>query len=183
MSRRRFAVVTAAILVSAFAFVAQAALRGIEGGRVKIEGNARPALGKFPGRINGVSVKEEGDNLVFTADLASKLDMGVRADHTKEAFEIGKFGTAKLSVEKAKLKMPADKEKVSGAVSAKLTLRGVTKPVNVKYTASRTGSDYHVKSASFTFKYTDFGVPEIKKMALKVDPEVTITVEGIKLRE
>jgi polyisoprenoid-binding protein YceI len=86
-------------------------------------------------------------------------------------------------VEKSKLKMPADKEKVSGTVSAKLTLRGVTKPVNVKYAASRTGSDIHIKSASFTFKYTDFGVPEIKRMALRVDPDVTITVERVKLRE
>jgi hypothetical protein len=46
----------------------------------------------------------------------------------------------------------------------------------------RTGSDYHIKSASFSFNYTDFGVPKICRLSLCVEPLVKISIDGMKLR-
>jgi len=162
---------------------AHAALTSIEPGEVKIEGVAKPALGAFVGYLQDVSASEIGPNLVFTGDLQKNLDMRLRGRHTKEAFETKKHASVKLSVEKNKLKMPADNERVDGEVDGRLTLHGVTKTVKVAYTVKRTGSDYHIKSASFSFKYTDFGVHKICRLSLCVEPLVKISVDGMKLRE
>ena len=55
--------------------------------------------------------------------------------------------------------------------------------MTVSYTAKRTGSDIHIKDASFPFDYTKFGVEKICKLGVCVDPEVTIKVSRMKLRE
>lgn len=180
---RRLSVIASVVLVVTVALTAHAALTTIEPGEVKIEGRAKPALGRFVGYLPGVSASEVGPNLVFSGDLQSNLDMRLRGRHTKEAFETSKYASVKLSVEKSKLKMPADNERVDGEVDGQLTLHGVTKTVKVAYTVKRTGSDYHIKSASFSFNYTDFGVHKICRLSLCVEPLVKISIDGMKLRE
>ncbi len=181
---RRIAVVAAAVTLTTIAFASNAALSSVEKGSVKIEGVAKPGLGKFDGKSTDISAKEEGGKIIFTADLKSKLDMGLRASHTRECFKTEKHPVAKLVVDKSKLKMPEDNGNVSGKVTGQLTLAGVTKPVEVSYKVSRTGSDYHVKGGSFSFNYTDFGVEKICKLGVCVEPNVTITIsKPIKLRD
>lgn len=199
---RRIAVAAVAVCLTTVAMSADAAFSGIDKGTVKVEANAK-LLGKFAGKVTGVSVAESGGNLVFSSDLSDKLDMGVRQSHCKEVFEVdqnkedkdkkdesaekkrkkakGRFVT--LTVDKSKLKIPADKETVSGEVSGDLKLRGVTKSVKVKYTVSRTGTDYHISDTKFSFNYTDFGVEKICKATICVDPLVSITVDGVKIRD
>ena len=180
---RRIAVAAVAVSLTTFAIAADAAFSGVEKGHVKVEGVAKPGLGAFSGEVDGVSVKEEGGKLIFTADLEDRLKMGLRQDHCKKAFETSKHRSVKLAVDKSKLKLPADNEKASGEVTGDLTLHGVTKPVKVKYTVARTGSDYHIKEAKFSFNYTDFGVEKICKIGVCVEPTVSITVNGVKVRD
>ena len=180
---RRIAVASVAVCLTTFAIAAHAAFKGIDKGHVKIDAVAKPGLGAFSGDVEGVDVKEDGGKLVFTSDLEGRLKMGLRQDHCKKAFETGKHRNVKLVVDKSKLKLPADKEKASGEVSGDLTLHGVTKPVKVTYSVSRTGSDYHIKEAKFSFNYTDFGVEKICKLGVCVEPAVTITVNGVKVRD
>ena len=180
---RRIAVAAVAVCLTTFAIAADAALTGVDKGHVKIDAVAKPGLGAFSGEVNGVDVKEAGGKLVFSSDLEGRLKMGLRQDHCKKAFETGKHKSVTLTVDKSKLKMPADKGKESGEVTGDLKLHGVTKPVKVKYTVSRTGSDYHIKEAKFSFDYTEFGVEKICKLGVCVEPTVTITVDGVKVRD
>ncbi len=179
---RRTAWVAAAIMTVSTLALAGKGFRGIERGQFKCEGKAGPGL-SFSGDGDDIDAKEEGGKLVFTTDLR-KLKMGMRQSHTREAFEVDKFPEAKLTIEKDKVKIPGDKEEVNGSVKAQLTLHGVTGPVNVKYKVSRTGSDYHIKDASFSFDYTNFKVEKICKVGVCVDKDVTIKLKKkIKIRD
>jgi polyisoprenoid-binding protein YceI len=180
---RRIAVAAVAVCLTTFAIAADAAFSGVDKGHVKIDAVAKPGLGAFSGEVSGVDVKEAGGKLVFSADLESRLKMGLRQDHCKKAFETEKHKSVTLTVDKSKLKMPADNAKESGEVTGDLKLHGVTKPVKVTYKVSRTGSDYHIKEAKFSFNYPDFGVEKICKLGVCVEPSVTITVEGVKVRD
>jgi len=181
---RRTALIAAAVLTVASMSLADGKHKKcIERGALSIEGVAKPGLGAFNGESDDVDVKDEGGKFVFTTDL-NKLKMGLRASHTKAAFEIDKYPTAKLTVDKDKLKIPEDNQEVSGDVKAELTLHGQTHPVTVHYKAKRTGSDYHIREASFTFKYIDFKVEKICKLAVCVEPDVNIKLsKHIKLRD
>jgi hypothetical protein len=181
---RRIAVAAAAITLSTFALVGHAALTDAGKGSIKIEGVAKPGLGAFSGDSSDISAREDGGKLIFTANLKNNLHMGLRASHTHECFKTEKHPTATLTVDKSKLKMPEDNQEVHGKVTADLKLAGVSKPVEVNYTVSRTGSDYHVKKADFTFDYTKFGVEKICKVGVCVDPNVKISIDKpIKLRD
>lgn len=182
MRRSRSAFAAAAVALT-FALVAQADLQSAGKGEVKIEAVAKPALGKFAGSLDDISASEKDGKLVFVADLPRGLKMGMRDSHTREAFRTGKHKNVKLVVDKDKLKFPEDNKKVEGEVSGDLTLHGVTKSVKVKYSAKRTGSDYHLNGSSFSFNYTDFGVEKICKLSVCVEPLVTIRVERLKLRQ
>jgi polyisoprenoid-binding protein YceI len=169
-----------------FSVAASAGLTSIEAGKFKVEGAAKPKIGprlSFDGKGH-VSAKEEGDKVVFEADL-KRLDMGERTEHAKEDFECKKHPVARLVVDKSAIKIPEDNKKSEGQVSGMLTLHGETKPVKVSYKVARTGSDYHVKSASFSFDYTAFGVAPICRFGktICVEPTVKVTVSGLKLRD
>lgn len=180
---RRIAVAAAAVSLTTFAIVANAAFHGADKGHVKIEAVAESPVGAFSGKLDGVDVKEHDGKLIFSSDLSSRLKMGLRDKHCKEAFEVGKHKQVKLTVDKSKLKLPADNDKVRGEVTGDLTLRGETRPVKITYSASRTGSDYHIKEAKFSFDYTKFKMEKICKMTVCVEPQVTITVTGVKVRD
>lgn len=196
LRRSRIALAAVALSVTTLAFAAHAKLVSVDKGTVTVKGVAKPALGEFTGTVKGVTAKEEGDKIVFLANLTLGLDMGLRDSHTREAFKIKKKKEEqasegsddtriKLSIDKDKLKMPADGAKdEEGSVPAKLTLNGKTIDIpKVAYTVSRTGSDIHIKKASFTFDYTKLGVAQIKQMGLRVEPTVTVTLKGMKLRD
>jgi polyisoprenoid-binding protein YceI len=183
MFRRSRSAFAAAAVALTFAFVAQADLENAGEGKVEIHAVAKPALGKFSGELDGVTAKERDGKLVFVAELPRGLKMGMRDSHTREVFKVDKHKQVKLSVDKSKLTFPEDNKKVEGEVKGDLTLHGVTKPVTVKYVAKRTGSDYHLKGTSFSFNYTDFGVEKICKLSVCVEPQVTIRVDKLKLRQ
>lgn len=172
--------------VCTFSAVASADLSSLSEGRFKIEGAAKPKIGprlNFDGK-GSVRGEQQGDKIVFIADLKNKLDMGERTAHAKEDFECNKHPDAKLVVEKSAIKMPEDQKETSGHIKGELTLHGVTKPVRVHYTTKRMGSDYAVRG-SFHFKYTEFGIKPICRFkgSICVEPDVKVSVAGLKLRE
>jgi hypothetical protein len=195
--RSRTALAAAALAVSSLALVAHAGeFSNLDVGKVKIEA-AASGLGKFDGDLSSVTVKETGGKLVFTANLTCGLDMGVRDSDTRKKFKIGdkdlcddkqgnkdKLAFGKLTVDKDKLKVPEDKKEVSSSVPGTLKLPTGEIPVKVDYTVSRTGSDYHIKSAKFTFDYTK-AVPKICLPGgiVCVKPDVTVRLGKMRLRE
>jgi polyisoprenoid-binding protein YceI len=185
LSRSR-SVLAVLFSVCTFSAVASADLTHLSEGKFKIYGAARPKIGpqlKFDGK-GSVKGEQRGDKIVFTADLKNKLDMGERTKHAKEDFECDKHPDAKLSVEKAAIKMPEDQKVSEGEVKGDFTLHGVTKSVKVTYKAKRMGSDIAVKG-NFSFKYTDFGMKPICRFGktICVEPDVRVTVEDVKFRE
>jgi polyisoprenoid-binding protein YceI len=192
MFRRRIAF---AALFSAltFSFVASADLALSGEGKFRIDGAAKPKIGprlKFDGRGTITSAKVEGGNLVLKADLVAKdkdgkdkFDLGERTEHAREDFRCKDHPTATLTVPRAELKVPEDKQELEGTVTGQLKLKGQTKPVTVKYKVKRAGGDVFVKDAKFDFNYTDFGMEPICRFgkSICVEPKVFITVKYLKL--
>lgn len=174
---RRTAVIAVAACLTSIALAAQAMSGG--GGHIEVEASASPALGRFSFESNDLKVTEADGKLVFVTNLGG-MKMGLRKGHTHEAFEVPKHPNAKLTVDKAKLKIPTSGTE-KGNVPGELTLHGVTRPVNVKYTVTAEGSGYKV-GGSFSFKYEDFKVSKICKVGVCVDPEVKVSVSDVKVK-
>lgn len=174
---RRTAVIAVAACLTSIALAAHAMSGG--GGHIDVQGSASPALGAFNFESNDVKVSETDGKIVFVTNLGG-MKMGLRKSHCHEAFEVPKHPNAKLTVDKSKLKIPAAGATEKGTVQGEFTLHGVTKPVNVKYTATADGSGYKV-GGSFSFKYEDFKVSKICKVGVCVDPEVKVTVDSVKV--
>jgi hypothetical protein len=192
LSRSRSLLAAVLVSVCTFSLVASAAnWEGAGKGTFAIKAMAKPPVLKafsFEGKggPEAVEGKQDGDKLVFTASLGG-LDMGERQEHTEKAFKpkSKEHGKATLTVDKAKLKLPADQKEIEGSVQGTFNYRGADETVTVSYTGSRTGSDFHVKSATFSFEYTKHNVEEICQFGgtICVQPKVFVTVKGVKFRE
>jgi hypothetical protein len=191
LSRSRSLLAAVLVSVCTFSLVASAANWEPAGkGSFTVKGTAKAPIGKidFGGKSGPAAVegKQDGDKLVFTASLGG-LDMGERQEHTEKAFKpkSKEHGKATLTVDKAKLKLPADQKEIEGSVQGTFNYRGADETVTVSYTGSRTGSDFHVKSATFSFEYTKHNVEEICQFGgtICVQPKVFVTVKGVKFRE
>jgi hypothetical protein len=181
--RRMFGVV---LMVMAAPAVATADLETPSAGEFRLAGAWKPKIGprvRFDGK-GPVTAREEDGVLRFSADLR-RLDTGESTDHTKEAFEVSRYPIAELRVATDDLEIPADGARVTSSASGTLTLHGKTRIVEVSYIVTRTGADYHIRSASFRFDYTKFGVPRICRFVGNVcaEPMVDITVAGLRLRD
>jgi hypothetical protein len=134
------------------------------------------------GKGGPVTAKEADGMIIFETKM-EKLDMGKRNDHTKKEFRCDTHKTATLTIAKSALKVPEDGKTAKGVVTGKLKLNGVPNDVKVNYEVKRTGSEYEVKTASFSFDYTKFGVGQICKFAVCVANNVDITVSNLKLAD
>lgn len=129
-----------------------------------------------------ITAKEADGKVIFETKM-DKLNMGKRNDHTKQEFRCDQHKTTTLTVAKSALKVPEDGKTAKGVVPGKLTLNGATNDVKVNYEVKRTGSQYEVKSASFSFDYTKFGVAQICKLGVCVANNVDISVSNLKLAD
>lgn len=191
---RRSTTVQSAVALSlmTFALAAHAGLASLTKGTAEVHAAAK-GLGGFDGKLGEISATEKDGRLVFSANLTQGLDMGIRNRDAFKRFKIvtkeevgeGKRPTfAKLTVDRDKLKFPEDKKELKGRAPATLTLAGKSVPVTVEYKVSRTGSDYHLKEASFTFNYKAI-IPEIclPGGVVCVKDAVTIQLKQLKLRD
>ena len=189
---RGFVAAAALASVTTFALISQAALSVIAETDIEVKASAKSTIGgpavDFSGTTSSLKVNDDGSKLTFTSDL-NKLDLGLRKSHFVKHFECDKHGEIKLVIEKSKLKAP-EKGSADGSVQGTLTLHGVSKPVTVNYAVKREGSDLLLgkgyglsKPLTFSFKYKDFGVKEIKEMSLFVQDPVVVTINKLKLRD
>jgi len=129
------------------------------------------------------SVKEEGDKLVFTSNVADgELNMkDGRQKHTvgdDSKLGLKKGQKVRLTIEKSKLTFPDAGKEASGSAPGKLSMLGKDSNVTVKYSVKEDGGKYVIKSASFEFDYTKH-VADGKKVCLMlvcVKPTVSITI-------
>jgi polyisoprenoid-binding protein YceI len=135
-----------------------------------------PAGLAIEGQGGDVQVHEKDGHLAVTVGLNSlKTGIDLRDRHMKEKYlETGKFATATLTVDTAKLRRPSG-EKVSADVDGTLSLHGVTKQVRVHYVASGDPKNVQI-DGSVHLKMTDYGIVVPSYLGVTVKPDVDIKV-------
>lgn len=144
------------------------------------------AVGPAGLKINGSSgkpeAKEAGGQIVFSSSVAEiKSGISLRDKHTKKYLKADRFPSVELRVQRSALKMPADQKTATGAVKAELTLAGVTKPVTVNYSSSKSGDTYAV-DGRFDVDIRQHGIEVPCYLGVCVEPTVKVTAK-LKLRE
>jgi polyisoprenoid-binding protein YceI len=178
---RRSILVALVLSVLSVALVASAKLRSIGDAEVRALA-VGPAGMKINCKSTGLEVDEKDGKLVVKALLTDiKTGIGLRDKHLRGYLETDKYPHATLTVEKSKLKLPADDKTTQGSASGQFTLRGVTKPITFSYKAKRTGSDYHVQGLT-EIDIRDHKVEVPCYLGVCVKPEVKIKVK-FKLRD
>jgi polyisoprenoid-binding protein YceI len=89
--------------------------------------------------------------------------------------ETDKFPTAELTVVRSALQMPQDRAEVNATATAQMTIHGQTKPVTIRYRATRAGTTYRVQGTTH-LNMNDYGVNVPSYMGVTVKPDVDITV-------
>jgi polyisoprenoid-binding protein YceI len=180
---RRFKLLSLAALVALMtvALVAAAKLESIGNPDVQFRA-VGPAGLKIDGRSSLLSASEKDGKLTVVAPLTNlKTGISLRDRHLRHYLGTEKYPNATLTVERSKLKMPADKQTVQSSAVGRFSMHGVTKPVTVRYRAKRTGSDYHVQGLT-EVDIRDFGIEVPCYLGVCVHPDVKIKVK-FKLRE
>ena len=141
-----------------------------------------PAGMKINGTSSELSASESDGKLTINAPLTNlKTGIGLRDKHLKGYLHTDNHPSAKLVVDKSKLKTPADGQTVEGSSTGDFTLNGKTKPLKFKYKAKRTGSDYHVQGMS-EVNIKDYGIEQPCYLGVCVDTNVKLKV-AFKLRD
>jgi polyisoprenoid-binding protein YceI len=144
------------------------------------------ALGPAGMKINGTSkelaASESGGKLTLNASLTNlKTGIGLRDKHLKGYLHTDDHPSAKLVVDRSKLKSPTDGQTVEGSATGDFTLNGTTKPLRFKYKAKRTGSDYHVQGMA-DVNIKDYAIEQPCYLGVCVDPNIKLKV-AFKLRD
>lgn len=124
-----------------------------------------PAGLKIEGSSTSLSLRAEGDDLIFAVPLASfHTGIDVRDRHMREDLEAEKFPTAELRVPRAAA--------VDGTVKGTLTLHGATRPISID--AHVTKSDV---SANLKFNVHDYGITIRSYLGITVKPDIDVAVQ------
>ncbi len=182
MNRRsRLLSLAALAALMTVALVAAARLQSIGNPDVQFRATGPVGL-KINGYSSRLSASEKDGKLTVVAPLTNlKTGISLRDRHLREHLDIAKYPNATLTVERSKLKMPADKQTVTSSAVGQFTMHGVTRPVRFRYRALRTGSDYHVQGLA-QVDIRDFKVKVPCYLGVCVHPTVKIKVK-FKLRE
>lgn len=181
MNRRKLISLAALATLLTVALVAAAKLESI--GRPDVQFRAvGPAGLKIDGHSSLLSASGKDGKLTVVAPL-THLETGIslRDRHLRGYLETDKYPNATLTVERSKLKMPANNKIVQSSAVGAFTMHGVTKPVTFRYRAKRTGSDYHVQGLT-QVDIRDFKIEVPCYLGVCVHPDVKIKVK-FKLRE
>lgn len=131
--------------------------------------------------INDAKPEASSFDITVKADTITTLEPK-RDEHLKgpDFFNVKQFPTITLKSKSVK------KTGNDYAVTADLTMRGVTKPVSFTFKPGKIGQDPWGKTraggeTTFTVKRTDFGVSYMSKPGeVGNDIQVTVSVEGVK---
>jgi polyisoprenoid-binding protein YceI len=122
------------------------------------------------GKSSELVAKELAGVIVVTAKLDCVMEQrghlsciktgnGTREKQLWKYLEAGRYHAATLSVERAKLKVPGDHEKVAGDAMGTLSLHGVQRQLRFHYAAARAGADIQVQG-QITIHLTDFNIKQ-----------------------
>jgi polyisoprenoid-binding protein YceI len=179
--RQRFTPFRAALLALSLSAVASADFKLIDKPEVAFQVGGPGGL-KIDGSSGDLKASEANGKLTLTAGVTNlKTGIGLRDEHLKRYIGAEKYPSATLVIDRSKLKLPDDNQESEGSVQADLTLHGVTKPVQVKYHAKRTGSDYHVQGHT-SIDITSFGIEKPCYLGVCTDTEVKLKAK-FKLRD
>jgi polyisoprenoid-binding protein YceI len=179
--RLRFTPIRVALLALSLSAVASADFKLIDKPEVAFQVGGPGGL-KIEGASGDLKASESGGKLTLTASVTNlKTGIGLRDDHLKKYIGAEKYPAATLVIDRSKLKLPDDNQESEGSVQGDLTLHGVTKPVQVKYHAKRTGSDYHVQGHT-AIDITSFGIEKPCYLGVCTDTEVKLKAK-FKLRD
>ena len=133
-----------------------------------------PAGLNIVGKTSELTISDATTTITVTVPL-STLSTGIdlRDRHMKEKYlETGKYPTAVLQVEKAKLKVPTPGTDIEG----KLSLHGVTRTVRVHYSANGS-SDKATVTGTVHVNMKEFGINVPSYLGVTVKPDVDVSVQ------
>lgn len=167
--------------------LALAAWPGSAGAAFKRQGDAKafffangtPAM-KFTGKGTDVTVADDGKVVTITVGLAS-METGIelRDKHMREKYlETGKWPTARLEIDKAKLELPAEGASVKSKVTGTLDLHGTKKKVKVGYQIEKREGAYVVRGA-LNLNMNDYGITVPNYVGVTVEPDVAVAVSFV----
>ena len=141
-----------------------------------------PAGMKINGTSSDLSADEADGKLTLTAPLTNlKTGIGLRDNHLRGYLNTKQHPSAKLVVDRSKLKLPEDGKTSEGSATGDFTLNGKTKPLKFRYRAKRTGSDYHVQGMA-DVNIEHYGIEQPCYLGVCVEPNVKLKV-SFKLRD
>ena len=141
-----------------------------------------PAGFKLEGKTDQLSIKEEGDKVLFSLPLSTlKTGIDLRDTHMREKYlQVDKYPNLVLEVPWSAIKLPEDGQTATQTVPGKMTLHGQTKDVSVTYTVKRTGDVYET-SGKVPLNLKDFGVDIPSYLGVTVKPDIeTLTTFSFK---
>ncbi len=172
-------IATVVTLMSLTSLPALAKLQNARESRVVFDATATGGL-KVEGKTSELTVAENGDAVRLTVPLGHiDTGIGLRNQHLREKLEVAKFPSAELSVPRKNLELPAVGQSVSRTAMGTMTLHGVTKPVQLAYTARSDGPGLYRVHGQVRIKMSDFGITPPGYLGVKVAPDVDVTVDSV----
>ncbi|MEQ1566135.1 MAG: YceI family protein [Myxococcota bacterium] len=163
----------------AFTWLSSAALAApsIEGKpKISFFATGSPGFMSIEGVTSTVTVAEANGRLTFTVPM-STVDSGItlRDEHMNDNYvEIAKFPNAVLDLAKGEVTWPTDGS-TTGTVAANFTIHGVTQPVSVGYTTTKTKTGWKIK-AKFDYDVSKHGITIEPYMGISFDHKMYATV-------
>ena len=172
MSRSRILSLAPALAALTFALTASAGL--------ELKGKPKPSVNftaigpgglKIDGSGDELSLKEEGDKLIFKASVKKlKTGIGLRDNHLRKYIEADKWPDASFVVDKSKVKMPG-----KGKAKGKFRLHGVTKELDVDYSVDSKDGGYSVTGTT-EINLDHFKIEQPCYLGVCVDKDVKVSV-------
>jgi polyisoprenoid-binding protein YceI len=137
-----------------------------------------PGFLDIEGTSSSMTATDDGSTLTFVVPMSTvSTGISMRDDHmNNEYVQIGQYPNATLAIAKSGVTWPAASgEKKSGTVSGNFTVHGVTKPVSVSYTATKTSTGYKV-TGKFNFDVAQHGITIPAYLGVTVDPKMKAEV-------
>lgn len=145
-------------------------------GPAQVEFRGKAVGMKLVGTTQDLSCTDDGTRLVFDVKLDTlKTGIELRDKHMTENYlETAKFPKATLTIDKAKLVLPA-----SGAQKGKATgilkMRGKSKEVPIAFEITGNQGRYNVK-ATMKVNYKDYDIEVPNYMGVTVKPDLDVEV-------
>jgi polyisoprenoid-binding protein YceI len=151
-------------------------------GQVVFEAVGKPSFLKIKGEGEGPEGEVTVDKVVkgtFKFKIDSlKTGISMRDKHMKEKYlQVEKHPTAELTLEEVSKFDPAGAETQSSPFKGKLTIHGVTKPVDGQVEIKKLAQGYSIK-ASFDTKITDYGIDVPSYAGITVTDLVKVSVDS-----